>query len=90
MLMLQTASRAHRRAYFISGNFPCDPTKGLIRFCYAPRAVQCIIMETTVVPEGRTSSEDSQTAPLKRIVIVDFSLQLAHAGRKAWTLAIPL
>jgi 2,4-dienoyl-CoA reductase-like NADH-dependent reductase (Old Yellow Enzyme family) len=54
---------------------------------------------TAVVPEGRISPEDaglwadSQIAPLKRIV--DFAhtqatkvgIQLAHAGRKASTLA---
>jgi 2,4-dienoyl-CoA reductase-like NADH-dependent reductase (Old Yellow Enzyme family) len=54
---------------------------------------------SAVVPEGRVSPEDagiwtdSQIAPLKRIV--DFShtqgtkigIQLAHAGRKASTLA---
>jgi 2,4-dienoyl-CoA reductase-like NADH-dependent reductase (Old Yellow Enzyme family) len=55
---------------------------------------------TAVVPEGRISPEDaglwtdSQIAPLKRIV--DFAhaqtakvgIQLAHAGRKASTLAM--
>ncbi|KAI0301146.1 FMN-linked oxidoreductase, partial [Multifurca ochricompacta] len=67
---------------------------------YASRGAGGIVMEATaVVPEGRISPEDaglwtdSQIAPLKRVV--DFShsqgakigIQLAHAGRKASTLA---
>ncbi|KAI9463810.1 NADH:flavin oxidoreductase 2 [Russula earlei] len=67
---------------------------------FATRGAGGIILEATaVVPEGRISPEDaglwtdSQIAPLKRIV--DFAhtqaakvgVQLAHAGRKASTLA---
>ncbi|KAH9969906.1 FMN-linked oxidoreductase [Russula dissimulans] len=67
---------------------------------FATRGAGAIIMEATaVVPEGRISPEDaglwtdSQIAPLKRVV--DFAhtqtskigVQLAHAGRKASTLA---
>ncbi|KAI0042481.1 FMN-linked oxidoreductase [Auriscalpium vulgare] len=67
---------------------------------FATRGAGAIIMEATaIVPEGRISPEDaglwtdSQIAPLKRIV--DFAhaqgskigIQLAHAGRKASTLA---
>jgi 2,4-dienoyl-CoA reductase-like NADH-dependent reductase (Old Yellow Enzyme family) len=68
---------------------------------FATRGAGGIFMEATaVVPEGRISPEDaglwtdSQIAPLKRIV--DFAhtqtakvgVQLAHAGRKASTLAL--
>lgn len=67
---------------------------------YATRGAGAITVEATaVVPEGRISPQDaglwtdSQIAPLKRIV--DFAhsqgakigIQLAHAGRKASTLA---
>ena len=67
---------------------------------FATRGAGGIVMEATaVVPEGRISPEDaglwtdSQIAPLKRVV--DFAhtqaakvgVQLAHAGRKASTLA---
>jgi hypothetical protein len=67
---------------------------------FASRGAGGIIVEATaVVPEGRISPEDaglwtdSQIGPLKRIV--DFAhtqaakvgIQLAHAGRKASTLA---
>ncbi|KAJ9094046.1 hypothetical protein QFC21_006147 [Naganishia friedmannii] len=66
----------------------------------ATRGIGAIVMEATaVVPEGRISPEDaglwqdSQIAPLKRIV--DFvhsqgtliGIQLAHAGRKGSTLS---
>ncbi|KAH7930385.1 NADH:flavin oxidoreductase 2 [Leucogyrophana mollusca] len=67
---------------------------------YASRGVGAIVIEaTSVVPEGRISPEDaglwtdSQIAPLKRIVNFAHSqgtkigVQLAHAGRKASTLA---
>ena len=68
---------------------------------FASRGAGGIVMEATaVVPEGRISPEDaglwtdSQIAPLRRIV--DFAhtqtakvgVQLAHAGRKASTLAM--
>ncbi|KAI9465023.1 FMN-linked oxidoreductase [Lactarius psammicola] len=67
---------------------------------FASRGAGGIVMEATaVVPEGRISPEDaglwtdSQIAPLRRVV--DFAhtqaakvgIQLAHAGRKASTLA---
>ncbi|EMD41900.1 hypothetical protein CERSUDRAFT_110453 [Gelatoporia subvermispora B] len=67
---------------------------------FATRGVGAICMEATaVVPEGRISPEDaglwtdSQMEPLKRIVNFAHSqgtligVQLAHAGRKASTLA---
>ncbi|KAH7916358.1 NADH:flavin oxidoreductase 2 [Hygrophoropsis aurantiaca] len=67
---------------------------------YASRGVGAIIVEATaVVPEGRISPEDAglwtdtQIAPLQRIVNFAHSqgtkigIQLAHAGRKASTLA---
>jgi 2,4-dienoyl-CoA reductase-like NADH-dependent reductase (Old Yellow Enzyme family) len=67
---------------------------------FATRGAGCITMEATaVVPEGRISPEDaglwtdSQIAPLKRIVYFSHTqgaklgIQLAHAGRKASTLA---
>ncbi|KZT41418.1 FMN-linked oxidoreductase [Sistotremastrum suecicum HHB10207 ss-3] len=67
---------------------------------YAARGVASITMEaTSVVPEGRISPEDaglwtdSQIEPLKRVVNfchgqgTKIGIQLAHAGRKASTLA---
>ncbi|KAF5368383.1 hypothetical protein D9758_002285 [Tetrapyrgos nigripes] len=67
---------------------------------FATRGAAAICMEaTSVVPEGRISPEDaglwtdSQMAPLKRIVNfchaqgTKIGIQLAHAGRKASTLA---
>ncbi|KAG6334958.1 hypothetical protein ID866_4137 [Astraeus odoratus] len=63
---------------------------------FASRGVGCIIIEATaVVPEGRITSEDMVdfSKPLKRIVNFAHSqgtmigIQLAHAGRKASTLA---
>ncbi|KAJ8516136.1 hypothetical protein ONZ45_g6518 [Pleurotus djamor] len=67
---------------------------------FATRGVGAIIMEATaVVPEGRISPEDAglwtdtQIEPLKRIVQfchaqgTKIGIQLAHAGRKASTLA---
>lgn len=67
---------------------------------YAVRGAGCVMLEATAVePEGRITPEDSglwkesQIAPLKRVA--DFvksqntlvGLQIAHAGRKASTLA---
>jgi len=67
---------------------------------FATRGAGGIVMEATaVVPEGRISPEDaglwtdSQIAPLKRVVdfahtqVAKVGVQLAHAGRKASTLA---
>ncbi|KAI0778351.1 hypothetical protein BD413DRAFT_106243 [Trametes elegans] len=67
---------------------------------FATRGAGAICMEaTSVVPEGRISPQDaglwtdSQIAPLKRIVSfahahgTKIGVQLAHAGRKASTLA---
>nr|AAS46742.1 putative NADH:flavin oxidoreductase 1 [Pleurotus djamor] len=68
---------------------------------FATRGAAAIIMEATaVVPEGRISPEDagiwtdSQIEPLRRIVQfchaqgTKIGIQLAHAGRKASTLAL--